>query len=229
MLSGLAIRALQPLLALGMEVAQPRLEPLFEPAHHHARLEAYDALKLAGLNGRTDVDLLVVIDYDRPSYERRMSIYERGTCPIRRCLVSHGRGSSSECKLFACDFSNIPGSNATSLGLFSIGRDRPSAKFGRSIELEGLQPGLNHLAKPRTIVIHPAWYVSYGVIRQNCDEESRPRLGQSKGCPALTAADFKFLLQRIREVKRVGGRVFLYAYSQRGGSGRALGKSDGQH
>lgn len=223
MFSGLAIQALQPFIALGMQAAAPVVAPLFEPADHAAREEACQALKMAGVDPGTGVDLLVVIDYDRPSYERRLFIYERGACPIRRCLVSHGQGSGNHAKVYASHFSNRPGSNQSSLGLFSVGRDRASGKFGTSIELEGLQPGLNHLAHRRKIVMHPAWYVSYDCILRNVDEEGCPRLGQSQGCPALSQEDFAFFRDRTREVRRNGGNIYLYAYSRRAGSGRMLG------
>lgn len=223
MFSGLAIQALQPLIAAGIQSAQPVVEPLFEPPDHEAREEAYQALQMAGVNPCTEVDLLVVIDFDRPSYERRLAIYERGACPIRYCLVSHGIGSGNPSKLFADGFSNQPGSNQTSLGLFQVGWARPSSKFGTSIELDGLQPGLNHLARPRKIVMHPAWYVSYDCILTNVSDEGCPRLGQSRGCPALSAKDFAFFQERTQEVQQGGGNVFLYAYSSRGGSSTALG------
>ena len=99
---------------------------------------------------------------------------------------------------------------------------RQSYKFGTSVELDGLQRGLNHLARPRKIVMHPAWYVSYDCIYQNIEEEACPRLGQSQGCPALSEEDFAFFLDRVREVRRYGGSAFLYAYSGRGRSGEAL-------
>jgi len=218
MFAGLALRLLQPLVAIGIEAA----EPVFEPEPFAARAEAFKALRMAGLEPHTDIDLLILIDYDRPSYERRLHVYERGKCPVRSCLVSHGRGSGCANRLFSASFSNSPGSLATSLGLFRIEGDRPSTKFGRSIEMTGLQPGLNHLAMERMIVIHPAWYVSYDIICQNIDEENCPRLGESKGCPALTDDDFAFVLRSIRNVHNVGGRVFLYAYSGRNGSGEYL-------
>jgi len=207
-LGALASTFLAPLLTFGYHEGLERVD-----APSVVALEAaHAAIEGRGINPHTEVDLLLVIDYDEPSWSRRMVIYERGQCPVQQCLVAHGSGNADSTKQYATRFSNVPGSSMMSLGLFVVAGDRPSGKFGRSIEIDGLVQGVNDRARARLVVIHPAHYVSYSSILENLVEEMNPRLGQSRGCPALTQADFNQLLARIRDARHAGGFVFLYAH-----------------
>jgi len=120
--------------------------------------------------------VLTVIDYTRPSNEPRLWVLD---VPQRRLLrhelVAHGRGSG---ELYATRFSNEPGSNASSLGLFVTAEVFDGA-HGRSLRLQGVEPGINDQAFDRAIVMHGADYVSLDFAAQT------GRLGRSLGCPAL--------------------------------------------
>ena len=91
MLGGWAMRALQPFVALGMETAEPEafVAPYFEPPLTEAYEEAQWALESAGIAPRAEVDLLFVVNFDRPSYERRLGVYEQ-------CVAEHPGGGDQK-------------------------------------------------------------------------------------------------------------------------------------
>jgi hypothetical protein len=120
--------------------------------------------------------VLTVIDYTLPSNEPRLWVLDVPQRRLlRRELVAHGRGSG---ELYATRFSNEPGSNASSLGLFLTAEVFDGA-HGRSLRLQGVEPGINDQAFDRAIVMHGADYVSLDFAAQT------GRLGRSLGCPAL--------------------------------------------
>jgi hypothetical protein len=120
--------------------------------------------------------LLTVVDYSRPSTEPRLWVFdlERGTLRFQT-LVAHGCGSG---ELYATSFSNDVGSRQSSLGLFATG-EIYDGRHGRSLRLQGLEPGLNDRAFERAIVMHGADYAGADFAAAN------GRLGRSHGCPAL--------------------------------------------
>jgi hypothetical protein len=146
-------------------------------------------------------DRLTVIDYSRPSTERRLWVFDLETgALIFHELVAHGRGSGED---QATRFSNRDGSHQTSLGLFRTGETYNGGN-GYSLRLHGLEPGINDLALARTIVIHGAPYVSAEFARR------QGRLGRSWGCPALELRRARPVIDEIRD----GSLLFAY-YPQR--------------
>ncbi len=153
--------------------------------------------------GKTTSPLLTVIDYSRPSTERRLWVLDLARDSVlERTLVAHGRRTGDD---RAERFSNQPGSLESSLGTFVTG-DSYSGKNGYSLRLRGLDPGLNDNAEARAIVIHGAWYATHAFITKV------GRLGRSEGCPALDPAVARRVIDRIK-----GGSV-IFAYFP----GRAL-------
>jgi hypothetical protein len=115
--------------------------------------------------------------------------------------VAHGRGSGPRNGV-PRSFSNRPGSNASSLGLYLAqetygfsgkSNGRPYTSVG--LRLRGESGAFNSAARARGIVSHGAPYVS------------RREAGRSEGCPALEPARAQRLLPLIAE----GGVVFLYS------------------
>jgi hypothetical protein len=141
--------------------------------------------------------ILTVIDYTRPSTERRLFVLDvAAPALLYRELVAHGRGTGEN---EARRFSNEPGSYQSSLGLF-VTRDTYVGRHGRSLRLRGLEPGVNDHALERAIVLHGADYVSESFAALH------GRIGRSFGCPALPLG----VAQRVIEVIRGGTPVFAW-------------------
>ena len=158
-------------------------------------LAAFDCARGHGLGA--DSSLLTVIDYSQPSTAKRLWVFD---VEARRLLfhelVAHGKGTGEN---RAVRFSNEPGSQQTSLGLF-LTAETYDGENGYSLRLDGLDPGFNDQARARAIVMHGAPYVS----REFGKREGR--LGRSWGCPALTLAAARKVIDTIRG----GSLVFAY-------------------
>jgi L,D-transpeptidase catalytic domain len=164
-----------------------------------------DALRLAlkaeqnaakrGLVKRTN--LLTVIDYSIPSTQPRLFVFDLARHKLLfRELCAHGKNSGGVLTSF---FSNDPGSEATSLGLF-VTADTYVGGNGVSLRLRGLEQGFNDMAWDRMIVLHGASYVSQEAIKV------LGRLGRSWGCPAVPQQ----VAQKIINTIRGGSAVFAY-------------------
>ena len=93
--------------------------------------------------------LLVLIDYTKPSTEKRFYILDLLQKKLLlSTYVAHGRGSGDN---YAVAFSNRPGSYQSSLGFFRTG-DTYMGKNGYSLFLDGLEKGINDKARERAIV-----------------------------------------------------------------------------
>jgi hypothetical protein len=158
---------------------------------------ALDAARAARREGVTTSPLLTVIDYSLPSTQQRLWVLDLERREILfHELVAHGQGSGDN---FATRFSNRDGSHQTSLGLF-LTADTYQGRNGYSMRLHGLEPGINHLALPRTIVVHGAWYVTPEHAR------THGRIGRSWGCPALSPQAAKPVIDTIKD----GSLLFAY-------------------
>src|SRR5438309_1510240 len=142
-------------------------------------------------------NLLTVIDYSLPSTEPRLFVFDLAARKLLfRELCAHGKASGDVMTNF---FSNEPGSEATSLGLF-VTADTYTGHNGYSLRLKGLEEGINDTAWDRMIVMHGAYYVSQEAIRV------LGRLGKSWGCPAIPVGVAKKIIDTIRG----GSAVFAY-------------------
>lgn len=160
-----------------------------------AALDAYEAAAAAGALVRSD--LLTVIDYSRPSTERRLWVLDLVRARVLfHELVAHGKNSGEDVTQF---FSNAHGSLMTSLGLFVTGSTYYGAN-GYSLRLAGRDAGVNDNAFARAIVMHGAAYVSEAVAAR------LGRLGRSWGCPAVSAAVARRLIDTIKG----GSAIFAY-------------------
>ena len=133
-----------------------------------------------------------VIDYRAPSNVARYFLIDTHDMSAEALLVSHGRGSDPDYDGMADRFSNIEGSNMSSLGAFVTGKTY-YGQHGLSLKLKGLSPQ-NDLAEQRLIVIHGADYV----------HADRAVLGRSWGCPALE----RVVAERV--IPLIKGGSFLY-------------------
>ena len=138
-----------------------------------------------------------MIDFSRPSTEKRMWVYDlRSRELLFHEHVAHGRGSGAN---LATSFSNVPESNQSSLGLFRTG-EAYIGKHGLSLRLDGLERGVNDRARERAIVIHGADYVNAATA------QSQGRLGRSLGCPAVRPEIAGSLIDAVKD----GGLLFAY-------------------
>jgi hypothetical protein len=147
--------------------------------------------------GEADVSTLTVIDFSRPSTERRLWVYDlRSKELLFEEHVSHGRNSGHNLPTL---FSNEPESHKSSLGLFRAAEGY-YGQHGYSLRLDGLEPGFNDRARERAIVIHGAAYVNAETAN------AQGRLGRSLGCPAVRPGVAGRLIDAVKE----GGLVFAY-------------------
>lgn len=157
---------------------------------------AKSAYQCAVKTGKAKPKTLTVIDYSLPSTQKRMWVLDmENNKTLYHTLVSHGQGSG---EVSPTRFSNKPGSHATSLGLYKT-EGTYYGKNGYSLRLAGLDKGYNDNAKSRAVVIHGAPYVSEKTAKNG-------RLGRSHGCPAVSTALAKPIINTIKE----GDLVFAY-------------------
>tara|TARA_R110002110_G_scaffold121431_1_gene297149 strand:+ start:6445 stop:7125 length:681 start_codon:yes stop_codon:yes gene_type:complete len=158
---------------------------------------ALKAHKKAKTKGITRSNLITVIDYSLPSTQKRLWVFDlEKKKMVYHTHVAHGSGSGVN---YAKTFSNHPNSYQSSVGLFLTGTTY-QGKHGRSLNLHGLEKGINSNAYQRRIVIHSAKYVGEHFIK------SQGRLGRSHGCPALSP---KMAVPIINKIK---GGVLLFSY-----------------
>ena len=89
---------------------------------------------------------LAVIDYSRPSTEKRLWVFDLANNSLLfNEHVAHGSGTGDK---IARRFSNDDGSHATSLGLFRTAETYMGGN-GYSLRMDGLDPGFNDNARMR--------------------------------------------------------------------------------
>lgn len=140
---------------------------------------------------------LTVIDYSRPSVEKRLWVFDLidGHLLFKE-LVAHGRNTGGN---IATRFSDAANSLQSSIGLFLTG-DTYIGSNGYSLRLDGLERGFNGHARERAIVMHGAPYVNASLAA------TQGRIGRSWGCPALREA----IARRVIDTIRGGGVIFSY-------------------
>jgi hypothetical protein len=125
-------------------------------------------------------DYVAVIDYKKGIFSDRLYVINVKTNEtIIKSRVSHAWNSGS---IYATDFSNIPGSEKSCYGTF-ITRGTSYGKFGYSMIVDGLDPGVNDKAKSRAIIFHPS------------DKMKTP---WSSGCFATPEATNRKIIDRIK-------------------------------
>lgn len=152
--------------------------------------------------------VVTIVDLAKPSSTKRMWIVDVINKElILNTWVAHGNGSGDDLAQY---FSNESDSHASSLG-FYVTEGVYNGKHGRSLRLNGMDPGFNDNARSRSIVVHAAPYVSQGSINQ------LGRLGRSEGCPAVSPKVAKKVINTIK-----GGSVLFINGNDRSYSSRYL-------
>ena len=159
--------------------------------------KAVSAMQCALAGGAEPAKRLAVIDFSLPSSEQRLWIFDlQSKRLLLQDLVAHGSGSGDN---YADAFSNIEGSHQSSIGLFRT-QESYTGRHGYSLRMDGLEPGINDLARQRAIVIHaadyvdPNWVARYG------------RIGRSQGCPAVRPEVAGMVVDKLK------GGQFMFSY-----------------
>jgi L,D-transpeptidase catalytic domain len=134
-------------------------------------------------------DRVGIVDFSRPSSAPRLFIVDVVTRTSQSYVVAHGRGSDPAHTGWARQFSNEPGSFASSVGAYATGAEY-AGKHGRSMHLVGLDAG-NCNAESRAIVVHAARYVTPEVAAQT------GMLGRSQGCFAVSYDSLSPVLDQL--------------------------------
>ncbi len=146
--------------------------------------------------------IMAIADFSQSSKNKRLYVIDLIEKKIlMHTYVAHGRNSGEE---FAKKFSNTNSSYQSSLGFYrTLGTY--IGKHGLSLKLEGVEKGINDRAFERAIVMHGADYVSENFIKNT------GRLGRSQGCPAVSLADSKKLINMLYN----GAGLFIYSMDQK--------------
>ena len=156
---------------------------------------------------RSASSVLTIVDLSRPSQLKRLwvvDVVQQKT--LFNTLVAHGKGTG---EVVATAFSNVNGSEQSSLGFYRTGRNTYVGKHGLSLKLQGLDPGFNTNAEKRSVVVHGAEYVCDDFVRKH------GHLGRSQGCPALPVAETAAIVQVIK------GGSLLYLHGPAGAGYRS--------
>lgn len=154
--------------------------------------------KLKQLGKLSNMRYLTIADFSKPSSEERLYIIDmQNQVMLLQTLVAHGRNSGL---LFAKSFSNKSASFQSSLGFYITGNPY-IGKHGRSLQLNGIEAGINDKASQRAIVIHGANYVSNSFIK------AQGYIGRSLGCPAVPNTQVNEIIQAIK------GASCLFVYA----------------
>ena len=129
--------------------------------------------KLFNFKPESKANYWAVVDFNKPSSEKRFFIFDLKNSSYKSYLVSHGKNSG---ELFASSFSNRVGSNQSSLGIYKTA-ETYTGKHGLSLRLDGMED-TNSNVRERDIVIHEADYVVP-------DYMGTDRAGRSEGCFAV--------------------------------------------
>ena len=155
-------------------------------------LEAYGR---AVEEGHVRRQVLTIIDYELPSYNKRLWVLDvAGGRVLYQEWVAHGMGKprgSGGTMEEALSFSNLRGTLKSSLGLF-LTAETYQGRHGYSLKLDGLETGINNAARDRLIVLHGADYVSLHRATQRL-------VGRSWGCPAVRPEIARELIDAIKE------------------------------
>lgn len=137
-------------------------------------------------------NIAILIDMRIPSNYNRLFVVNLKTKEIiSRGLCAHGAGSEISGS-DSLQFSNIPNSYMTSLGLYRIG-NAYMGNFGKSYKLHGLEKS-NDKAFERVVVFH----------RYQCvpDDEQPYPICTSLGCPMLAENKFEEIIPLIDQEKK---------------------------
>jgi L,D-transpeptidase-like protein len=201
--SSAASRAVASKVRAAVTALASRVRPLSTPTALEAAFGSYFAYRAAHPD-EVKKPYLYFVDYGLPSTAARGYLFDMSSLKVidGPFTVAHGRGSSTSQFGVPTHFSNVSGSEATSLGLYVA--EGTYAFHGKSgghpyssigLKLMGVSEGYNDNALARRVVAHGAPYVT------------PTKAGRSEGCPAVEQSRARTLLPKLAN----GGMVFLFA------------------
>jgi hypothetical protein len=128
-----------------------------------------------------------VLDYSLRSSEPRFHVIDTQSGEVQSFRMANGVGSEPDHDGFAHTFSNVSGSNMSSLG-FVLTAETYEGKHGFSLRLDGLSD-TNSKLRARAVVVHGADYVHDKPVIQ----------GRSNGCPAVPMDQRTKVINLIKE------------------------------
>jgi len=184
----------QPSLPLPELVASPEMGLLkkysyVDPEHMIPKGLLKEALQIYDGNSKLfpNREVISIVDFAQFSGNKRFYIVNMKKGSVWALRTAHGKGSDMDYDGYADQFSNVPGSNATSLGVYRTA-ETYYGQHGYSLRLDGLSP-TNSNARPRAIVVHGASYVREADVIQ----------GRSWGCPAVAEEHYQEVIDLIKD------------------------------
>ena len=143
-------------------------------------------------------DYIAVIDFTIVSTKHRLFLLNLRNGSVESMLVTHAKNSETLLGI-AEKFSNVVGSEMSSLGFFITDAVPYIGKHGTSLKLDGYSK-TNSNARERNIVIHGADYATQWFA------DLKGRLGFSQGCPAVAPNKIQGLIEKLQ------GQALLYIH-----------------
>lgn len=173
-----------PVLPPAPSPAPVTLGPVLDPDYLIRRPlmhAALDALKRHGEKIQKQ-DRIYIVDFQAHSSTQRLFRLDLVTGKATAFRTAHGRGSDPAHTGYAQRFSNVPDSNASSVGAYLTAGQAWGSKHGPNVLLDGLDP-TNSEVRDRAIIVHAADYCEPAYVAAN------GKLGRSFGCFAVSQAD----------------------------------------
>ena len=144
----------------------------------------------------SEKQVITVIDFSKPINVKRLyTIDLENKTVLYHTLAAHGIRSGRD---FAENFSNINDSNLSSEGFLVTGKTYFGSR-GYSLQLFGLDEGINDLVDYRNVVMHPA----RATARKGNETLA---IGRSLGCPSIDPVYSKDVIDTVKD----GTMVFIY-------------------
>lgn len=198
------------LLVLGAVVFTAARCGLFSPggipgnSHYPGLAErAGKAMQFAEKKG-LDSEYCLFLDYGIPSGQPRLFVWSFGEGRVvysAHAMHGPGKGSTDETPVF----SNVPGSNCSSIGRFEVTRSRGTVNR-TGLRLKGLDPS-NSNAFSRGIMIHSSRWVDRNRWRRYIPVNGR----SCSGCVTVSTRDMAYI---NRLVGKRSGNLLLWSYCE---------------
>ena len=145
-----------------------------------------------------NTNYIAIIDFTIVSTKKRLFLLDLNTGAVESMLVAHAKNSETDLGV-AGNFSNVQGSEMSSLGFYITDMEPYIGKHGTSLKLDG-HSETNSNARERFIVIHGADYATQWFA------DLKGRLGHSQGCPAVAPNKIEDLIKKLQ------GQALLYIH-----------------